>query len=94
MRTGTPKGAQQRYNLYWSFFRIINVSNIIHFNNCTFLNLAKAYVPPHLRGTNNVASFKTKLHEDDEKPDKNLKAKSSQPGVEDTEKKIKTLKKV
>jgi hypothetical protein len=56
--------------------------------------LAKAYVPPHLRGTNNVASFKTKLHEDDEKPDKNLKAKSNQPGVEDTEKKIKNIKKV
>jgi translation initiation factor 2A len=53
----------------------------------------KAYVPPHLRGSNNVASFKTKLHEDDEKPDKNLKAKSHQTGVEDTEKKIKNLKK-
>ncbi len=51
-------------------------------------------MPPHLRGTNNVASFKTKLHEDDEKPDKNLKAKSNQPGVEDTEKKIKNIKKV
>ena len=49
-------------------------------------------MPPHLRGTNTASNFKTKLHEDDEKPDKILKAKSS--GADDLEKKIKIIKKV
>lgn len=51
----------------------------------------KAYVPPHLRGTNRVPDFKSKLHEDDEKPDKNLKVKPADG--EDPEKKLKNLKK-
>ncbi len=55
----------------------------------------KAYVPPHLRGlANKPANFKTKLHEDDEKPDKNLKIKPTKSEAEETEKKIKNLKKV
>ena len=55
---------------------------------------AKAYVPPHLRNANNSAKFKTKLHEDDEKPDKNLKIKPTKSEAEELEKKIKTVKKV
>lgn len=54
--------------------------------------IAKAYVPPHLRGTNKVPNFKTKLHEDDEKPDAKLKIKLA--AVDETEKKIKNIKKV
>ena len=50
----------------------------------------KAYVPPHLRGTNKVSTIKNKLHDDDEKPDNKLRVKSD---VIDNEKKIKTLKK-
>ena len=53
---------------------------------------AKAYVPPHLRGTNRVPDFKSKLHEDDEKPDQKLKVKPVDG--EDPEKKLKNLKKV
>lgn len=53
------------------------------------------YIPPHLRGNNRQANFKTKLHDDDEKPDKNLKIKTNQSSCsDDTEKKIKNLKKV
>lgn len=55
---------------------------------------AQAYVPPHLRGAKKPANFKSKLHEDDEKPDSKLKKVAIVPGsVEETEKKIKTLKK-
>ena len=63
----------------------------------TLVKLAKAYVPPHLRGKVNssaaASNFKSKLHDDDEKPDKSLKIKPSD-AVLDTEKKIKNLKKV
>jgi hypothetical protein len=52
-------------------------------------------VPPHLRGANAskaaAASFNTKLHNDDEAPDKTLRIK---PSEDDPEKKIKNLKKV
>jgi hypothetical protein len=56
----------------------------------------KAYVPPHLRGANKMpADFKSKLHEDDEKPDKNLKIKEKTLSAEEEiEKKIKGLRKV
>ncbi len=58
-------------------------------------------MPPHLRGNNKAvpANFKSKLHEDDEKPDSKLKIKSvadkkgNDPAAE-KEKKIKNLKKV
>ncbi|CAF0707346.1 unnamed protein product [Brachionus calyciflorus] len=54
----------------------------------------KAYVPPHLRGANRQSQVVTKLHQDDEKPDKALKIKPTEkaPG-EDIEKQIKNLKK-
>ena len=56
---------------------------------------AKAYVPPHLRGANKSASnFKSKLHDDEEKPDKNLKIKPTKSEAEEAEKKLKNLKKV
>ena len=50
-------------------------------------------MPPHLRGANanKASSFNTKLHNDDEAPDKSLKIKSTE---DDREKKIKNLKKV
>jgi hypothetical protein len=57
------------------------------------LFLAKAYVPPHLRGANKASTFNSKLHNDDEKPDNKLKIKPCD-AVLDAEKKIKNLKKV
>jgi hypothetical protein len=63
------------------------------FKNYYILLKAKAYVPPHLRGTNKASNFKSKLHDDDEKPDSKLKIKPSDAQI-DAEKKIKTLKKV
>ncbi len=56
-----------------------------------------AYVPPHLRGKNTQAvEFKSKLHEDDEKPDKNLKIKLNEKRTEteEAEKKRNNIKKV
>ena len=50
-------------------------------------------MPPHLRGTNKAANFKSKLHDDDEKPDKNLRIKPTLSEEDSVEKKIKTLKK-
>lgn len=47
-----------------------------------------------MRNANNSAKFKTKLHDDDEKPDKNLKIKPTKSEAEELEKKIKTIKKV
>lgn len=52
-------------------------------------------MPPHLRGAKATVTaakdFKSKLHEDDEAPDKTLRIKSNE---DDPEKKIKNLKKV
>ncbi len=60
--------------------------------------IAKAYVPPHLRGNNKASNFKLKLHDDEEKPDSKLKIKSNDKKeldpASEKEKKIKTLKKV
>jgi len=57
----------------------------------------QAYVPPHLRGKT-AGTFKTKLHEDDEKADTKLKVKTNEKKVLDEEgerqKKIKAIKKV
>ena len=47
-----------------------------------------------MRGGNKAANFKSKLHEDDEKPDKNLRIKPTKSEAEEVEKKIKNLKKV
>lgn len=56
----------------------------------------KAYVPPHLRGKNQESTVKSKLHEDDEKPDTALKIKIEKDlDPEATlQKKIKGIKKV
>lgn len=58
--------------------------------------IAKAYVPPHLRGKAKPSEIKTKLHEDDEKPDKALKIKLNEKKTEaeEREKKIKVINKV
>ena len=74
----------------------------IYLKNPIDRNVAKAYVPPHLRGASSKASgssggssIKSKLHDDDEKPDNKLKAKSTEKSeAEVIEKKIKTVKKV
>jgi hypothetical protein len=72
----------------------INIQAIIKQIFYYFFNYkAKAYVPPHLRGTNKASNFNSKLHDDDEKPDNKLKIKPSDAAL-DAEKKIKNLKKV
>ncbi|RNA08563.1 eukaryotic translation initiation factor 2A [Brachionus plicatilis] len=53
----------------------------------------KAYVPPHLRGTNKPSQIVNKLHQDDEKPDKDLKIKPTGKSSDDPEKQIKNLRK-
>jgi uncharacterized protein with WD repeat len=54
----------------------------------------KAYIPPHLRGSNQASTVKLKLHEDEEKPDKALKIKRDEDPAALLEKRVKNIKKV